>query len=185
MTPSTPITEPDRPRAWFGCLNCYNNARLVGHWFDATDAADVDLAAVHLGSGVAWRRAGCEEILALDLDGEWPIRAEIDTVTAGKWADLCEEIGSTQWPAFCALARSEHMTDPDDVDVQAFTDRCRGEWESFEDYAQDCVENVGEQSAWPEEARRYFDLARYARDLRHGYTVEDAPNGGVFVYSDS
>ena len=26
------------PRAWIGCLACYNNARLVGEWFDAETA---------------------------------------------------------------------------------------------------------------------------------------------------
>ena len=185
MTPSVAITEPDRPRAFFACLACYNSGRLVGHWFDATDSAEVDLAAVHRGSGVAWRRVGCEEILALDLDGVWPIRAEIDTVTAARWAELYEEVGVEQWPAFCAWVRCEGMTDPEDVDVQQFIDRYRGEWGSFEEYAQDVIESTGEQQSWPEEAQRYFDLARYARDLAHGYTVEDSPYGGVYIYSDS
>ncbi|WP_397333683.1 antirestriction protein ArdA [Ornithinimicrobium sp. INDO-MA30-4] len=31
------------PRAWIGCLACYNNARLVGEWFDAETADEVTL----------------------------------------------------------------------------------------------------------------------------------------------
>ncbi|WP_411815824.1 antirestriction protein ArdA [Gordonia sp. SND2] len=185
LRPSVAITEPDRPRAWFGCLSCYNNARLVGHWFDATDAAEVDLAAIHKGSGVAWRRAGCEEILALDLDGRWPISAEIDTVTAARWGELYEEVGAHVWEPFCVWARGESMTDPEDIDVVAFTDRYRGEWESFEDYALDYVESCGMMREWPEEAKSYFDLARYARDLSAGFTVERCSTGGVYVFSDT
>lgn len=185
MTPSVAITEPDRPQIWVGCFRCRNDGLLVGTWFDATDSAEVDLAAVHRGSGVAWRRAGCEEILALDLDGVWPIRAEIDTVTAARWAELYEEVGPTQWSAFCAWVRCEGVTDPEDVDVRSFIDRYRGEWEDFEAYAQDVIESTGEQQSWPHEAKTYFDLARYARDLAHGYTVEPAPYGGIYVFSDS
>ena len=42
------------PRAWIGCLACYNNARLVGEWFDA-ETADKDAQqqrdqALNLGS---------------------------------------------------------------------------------------------------------------------------------------
>lgn len=185
LTPSVPVTMPDAPRAWFGCLNCYNSGRLVGHWFDATDAADVDLAAVHTGSGVAWRRAGCEEILALDLDGEWPIRAEIDAVTAAKWAEVYKEVTPTHWPAFCALSRSEHITDPENVDAQAFIDRYRGEWGSWRDYVENLVDDLSLFDALPEDLRSYVDLDKYGRDLAHGYTVEDAPNGGVYVFEDS
>lgn len=38
------------PRAWIGCLACYNNARLVGEWFDAEAADEVTLADVHGGA---------------------------------------------------------------------------------------------------------------------------------------
>lgn len=29
------------PRAWIGCLACYNEGRLVGDWFDAVTADEV------------------------------------------------------------------------------------------------------------------------------------------------
>ena len=32
---TTRTNTDTRPRAWIGCLACYNNARLVGEWFDA------------------------------------------------------------------------------------------------------------------------------------------------------
>ena len=48
------------PLAWIGCLACYNNARLVGEWFDAETADEVTLADVH--SGAHRVRPGCEEL---------------------------------------------------------------------------------------------------------------------------
>ncbi|MFT3662546.1 MAG: antirestriction protein ArdA [Gordonia sp. (in: high G+C Gram-positive bacteria)] len=56
---TTTVTEP---RAWIGCPACYNGGRLVGHWYGITEADEVDLASVHRGSGVGWKRAGCEEL---------------------------------------------------------------------------------------------------------------------------
>lgn len=186
MKPNVAITEPDRPQIWVGCFRCRNDGLLVGTWFDAVGAADITVADVHRGSGVDWAEEGCEEIWVFDLDGCWPVSAEMDTTTAGRWGHLYEEVGPECWPAFCAWARSEGVTvDAGGVEVSAFVDRYRGEWESFESYAQDYIESVGEQRVWPEEAKTHFDLARYARDLEHGYTVESSGTGGVFVYSDS
>lgn len=52
------------PRAWIGCLACYNNARLVGEWFDAETADEVTLADVHGGAHRA--HSGCEELWVMD-----------------------------------------------------------------------------------------------------------------------
>ncbi|MEJ9079314.1 antirestriction protein ArdA [Gordonia malaquae] len=184
MKPSVAITEPDRPRVWIGSLAAYNGShdgvpRLIGEWYDATDAGSVTVADLHKGTGVPF--TDDDELWVMDLDGDWPVRTEMDLSTAAEWGSLYEEVTPTPWPAFCALARAESVDDPRDVDVQRFIDRYRGEWESFEDYVSDYIENVGEQNSWPEEARQYFDLARYARDLEHGYTVENSPSG-VYVF---
>ena len=40
MTITTPTTDTT-PRAWIGCLACYNEGRLVGDWYDAINAAEV------------------------------------------------------------------------------------------------------------------------------------------------
>ena len=31
------MTTTNTPSIWLGCLNCYNNARLVGAWYDAVE----------------------------------------------------------------------------------------------------------------------------------------------------
>lgn len=58
------VATDTAPRVWVGCLHCYNSGRLVGHWFDATEAEEIDLAAVHKGSGSL--SAACEELSCLD-----------------------------------------------------------------------------------------------------------------------
>lgn len=37
-------------------------------------------------------------------------------------------------------------------------------------------------TGWPEDAQRYFNWDSWTRDLRHDYTVEDAPGDGVYVF---
>lgn len=40
-------TYTDEPRAWVGCLACYNEGNLNGDWYSATDAAHVDIDELH------------------------------------------------------------------------------------------------------------------------------------------
>lgn len=187
MKPSIAITEPDRPRVWIGSLAAYHGShdgvpRLIGEWYDATEAGEVTVADLHKGTGVPYDAD--DELWVMDLDGDWPVRTEMDPSTAAEWGDLYEEITPTLWPAFCAWARAESVDDPRDVDVQRFIERYCGEWESWRDYVENLVEDLSIFDALPADLRTYVDLERYGRDLRHGYTVEDAP-GGVYVFSDS
>ena len=59
-------TTDSTPRAWIGCLACYNNARLVGEWFAAETADEVTLADVHGGAHRV--RPGCEELWVMDRE---------------------------------------------------------------------------------------------------------------------
>ena len=54
------VTEP---RVWIGCLACYNSGQLVGHWYPATEAGDVDLDSIRAN---AW-----DEGLREGLDRGW------------------------------------------------------------------------------------------------------------------
>ena len=131
-------------------------------------------------------------VIAVDLqreciepDGVWPIYAEIDTVTAAKWAEVYEEVGAHLWPAFCVWAKSEGIDDPEEVDVPTFTDRYCGSWTDWDEFVWSHVVDSGMQDGWPEDAVRYWDVERFGRDLRHDYTVEPDGDGGVFVYRDA
>ena len=188
MKPSIAITAPDRPRVWIGSLAAYNGShdgvpRLIGEWYDATDAGSVTVADLHKGTGVPYDPD--DELWVMDLDGVWPVHMEMDPSTAAKWGELYEEVTPTLWPAFCALARAESVDDPRDVDVQRFIERYCGEWESWRDYVDNLVDDLSLFDALPADLRCYIDLDRYGRDLRYDYTVVDTGDGGVFVFQEA
>lgn len=177
-------TTTTEPSVFIGCLGCYNNARLIGHWWPATEAGDVDVKAVHRGSGVNWRREGCEEIWCLDIEG-MPVQREMDPCEASRWGALYEEVGPEMWGALCAWVRSGSYTAEAHTDYPVLGDfeECfAGEWPSFQSYAEDLAEDIGLLRDVPEELLSYVDLARWASDIESDYTVTDAPDGGVFVF---
>lgn len=181
---STTITVSQVPRVWVGCLACYNAGRLVGRWFDCSEAGDADLVAVHRGQYRV--TSDCEELWCLDIDN-LPVDREMGPLEASEWGEVFEQVGEEQWPALCAWVRSgayvAEGTGPI-PSVPAFEERYQGQWDTFREFAEDQVESTGLMQGWPEGAVRYFDWDQWARDLKHDHTVEDAPGGGVYVFRD-
>ncbi|KJR05984.1 antirestriction protein [Gordonia sihwensis] len=184
------MTAPDRPRAWIGSLAAYNGAhdgvpRLIGDWYDATDAADVTVADLHAGTVVPF--TDDDELYVLDLDGEWPVHREMDPTEAQRWGEIYEEVGPNTWPALCAWVRSGAYIAEGDTDfpiLSDFEERYAGEWSTFREYAEQLADDIGLLTDVPESLQRYFDWESWTRDLRFDYSVEDAPDGGVFIFRD-
>ncbi len=190
LRPSVAITEPDRPRCWIGSLAAYNGShdgvpRLIGEWYDATEAGEVTVADLHKGTGVPFDPD--DELWVMDLDGTWPVQVEMGPTTAAKWGEIYDEVGATAWPALCAWVRSGAYIAEGDTDypvLSDFEERFVGEWGSFDEYATELAEDIGLLRDMPEQLQAYFDWASWIRDLRFDYSVEDAPGGGVFVFRD-
>ena len=168
------------PRIWLGCLNCYNNGRLVGAWYDAVDLYnDEDLgtaADVHERGGFP---AGeyCEEIWGLDHEN-MPVRGEMGLSDAREWGELYEELDDDDnWPVFCAW-----VSNGNDPSVSEFTDHYQGQWDDFRTYIQEMEESCGTFRDWPELAVRYFDWDGYAEEMEQGHSILEAPQG-VWIFS--
>lgn len=67
--------------------------------------------------------------------------------------------------------------------VEDFRDAYRGEWDSFEDYAANLVEECGYFGDCSDFLRTYFDYEKFSRDLEFDYCTHDAPGLKVWVYS--
>lgn len=180
-------TVTTKPAVWIGCLGCYNAGRLIGDWHPATEAGDVDVEAVHQGSGINPVAEGCEEIWCFDIEA-MPVTREMDPAEAQRWGELYEEVGPDQWGALCAWVRSGSYTAEGDTDFPVLSDfeeiYC-GEWDSFQSYADELAEDCGLLRDIPEDLVAYVDLTRWARDIEADYTVTDAPNGGVYVFRNT
>jgi len=182
MSAPATVTEP---MAWIGCLACHNAGNLVGQWYPATEAGDVDLDSVHEGSGVHWEREGCEELWCLDIE-HMPVQREMDPLEAAGWGALYEEVGPEMWPAICAWVRSGSYTAEGNSDFPVlgdFEEAYAGQWDSFQAYAENLAEDIGLLAGVPEDLVSYVDLTRWSRDLAYDYMVVDAPDGGsVYVF---
>ena len=175
MTTTTPATDTT-PRAWIGCLACYNDGRLVGDWFDAESADEVTADDIH---GAHSRADSHDELWCFDHENI-PVQGELDPSEAAEWGRVYTEVGPEHWPALCAWVESEGTGDL--PSISDFDERYQGHWESFEDYAVELADNIGLLADVPEEIARYFDWSAWTRDLAFDYSTHDNPEGGVFVF---
>ena len=170
------------PRAWVGCLHCYNEGHLVGEWFDAAAADEVTLADVHEG----FDYAECEELWVMDHENI-PVQGELDPITAAAWGQCLAEVDEHLRPALCAWVESGNYVTEGDTDLPSlpgFEECYQGEWDSFSEYAEQLADDIGLLADVPEEIARYFDWSAWTRDLAMDYSVYGNPEGGVFVFRD-
>jgi antirestriction protein len=176
MDITTP-TSDTTPRAWIGCLACYNEGGLVGRWCDAIDADTVTPEDIHESP------TDHEELWCFDHENI-PVRGEMDPLMAAAWGRFLAEVDDTVRPALIAWVETgDYVEDGDGLpSVGDFEERYCGQWDSFDAYAEDYVESTGLLADVPEEIARYFDYEAFARDLRFDYATCDAPDGGVYVF---
>src|SRR4051812_37984795 len=63
------MATTDTPRAWVGCLGCYNNGDLNGKWADGTETDPVEIGLAVLGPEECSACDGVGEIVLEDGKG--------------------------------------------------------------------------------------------------------------------
>lgn len=146
---------------------------LDGEWTDAADA-------VETFERVYARANGGDVGL---MDSEVPGTDELtrpDVVVA--LAEAATERGDV-WRAYLR-AFSPTFNDAGDVDDAGndCDDRYQGQFDSDTDFAWSYVESVGMLDEWPDAARNYFDVERFARDLMMDHDAERVGDYGAPHY---
>lgn len=182
------------PRAWVGCLACYNDGRLVGEWVDAEDAAvsvaDPDWCLAVHGPAIAAGEpvSDHEEWWVMDHEGLPMIDGECSPLEATRWADWLSEVEEWQRGAVLAwVDLGTYSTDTDGLPILSdFDDAYCGEWDSFREYAEDLAESCGYLPSGDDVRAnpllRYIDWDAWTRDLAYDYNTAPAPAGGVYVF---
>lgn len=175
---TTTITNTT-PRVWIGCLQCYNEGKLVGDWYDAVDADEITTSALH---GRKIQPKTHEELWVMDHEN-LPITGECSPHDAAELAGVMEEVPEGDRAALIAWVLSgDYVEDGDGLpSISDFEERYCGEWVSFREYAEQLGDDIGLLDDVPEEIARYFDWDAWTRDLMFDYTTEDAPTG-VYVF---
>ena len=166
-------------KIYVACLAAYNNGILHGQWIEAS--SDVD----ELQKGVdkvlqSSPAPDAEEYAIHDYDdfpnlGEYPGLERI--------AEVTEMI---EFDEFDVATVKAVIAYADDIDsAQKMLDDNHGVHDSFQEYADELAdEMIAAHIPYCENTRQFFynffDYEKYARDIKHNYTVIDVPDG-VFV----
>ncbi|WP_026930155.1 antirestriction protein ArdA [Glycomyces tenuis] len=156
-------------RAWVGCWACYSEGRLVGDWFDLTEAVPTVEQVHRRGLDPADHSidvAEHEELGAFDLDGDLALFTDTigeSLATAARVTQVIGGIEADHLAPFAAFAASD--TAPVDAAlVEQFKAAYVGAFESVRDFGIDhCMELTGWDSL-PEGVRQslgdYIDWAQ-------------------------
>jgi len=151
----------DTPRAWIGCLGCYNSGRLIGKWIPGIECDDLHSAGLTDSAGKC-NQCGADEFLALDhenflglLDGGEPNPMEC--------YEMAVQLESVQEYERDIL--KAWLSNGMDFDLDEMRECYIGEYSSDEDMAQEYIDSTGLLSDVPDYLSRYFDIQAYARDM--------------------
>lgn len=195
------MSDDNTFRVWIGCLACYNAGNLVGAHWDANEAGEVTSTDVHERGGAKGHADGDtfyvlgdpnphEEIWCFDIENAPKgHRHEMSPMEAQRLADVLEAVDEDKRDAFAAWCANTGADFSED-NVSDFEDHFHGHHESFRDYADEWAEEMlgaakaqlGIDDDHP--LIRHFDFKAYASELESDYFTEDAPDGGVFVFSN-
>ena len=164
------------PRAWIGCLACYNSGNLRGEWVDALEAGEFTTEQLHGGA------TSHEELWVFEHEGLY-LSGECSPTEAQDIAEKLSAVADDMREALGLYADNYHQTVAS-VDIEEFEARFCGEWESFEAFCEHDIEANGLLRGAPELFVKYFDLERYAEDVEHDYTVLSTRSSNVYVFSD-
>ena len=163
------------PRAWVGCLGCYNGGALVGKWLEGEDIGDTVAAGLAtletVGDYTAPRCVRCfsDEFMAFDFEGMLGlVSGECSPSEAAEAAATVEEM---QRAGIDLEAAAAFIADRGEWDASGFEDSYQGEFDTLEDYAQDLAYSCGlidESAAWPHNC---IDWERAAHELSYDYAL--------------
>ena len=159
------------PRAWVGCLSCYNSGSLFGKWIDGTECEDLESAGIAtmetVGEYSAYRCVKCfgDEFSVMDHENFLGlIKGECSTTEAAEAARELENISDDEREILAAWIGNGM-----EFDLETMRDCYAGEFSSDEDFAEDYLESTGILLDIPEYLRYYFDISAYARDLMNDH----------------
>lgn len=181
------------PKAWVGCLSCYNSGHLVGEWVQGTEAGDTVAdatwaLAVHEGIAMDEPISMHEEWWVFDFEGYGKfLTDECSPFEAQRIAELIDQITSTGYDVAAVAAWAEiagtTISEWDAPTRMEFEDAYTGEYQSMTDYAHEWLEETGALAGMPEDLQRYFDYESYAQDLDDELYTAPADDGHIYVFS--
>lgn len=176
-TSSTPTPDEDGPRAWVGCLACYNGGDLRGDWVQG-DTAD---------EFTPCGRPDHEEWWVFDHDGyDGLLTGECSPHEAARLGELHAALVARDVPVslFVQWCDNDGTTPSLDV-LDRWDDAYLGTYADLDEWAWEYLDDAGMLAQLPEWAQTHAGalVSSWARDARIGgdvWTVEGF--GAVHVF---
>ena len=166
----------DTPRAWVGCLGCYNSGALIGKWLEGEligDPVAAGLASLEsVGDYTTPRCVRCfsDEFMVFDHEGFHSlIRGECSLREASEAAETLEELESQGYDLEAVVA---FIGWANYWSAENFRDCYIGEYSTMEEFAEQFALETGaidEAASWPHNC---IDWEHAARELSYDYTLE-------------
>jgi antirestriction protein len=159
--------QDTEPRAWVGCLGCYNSGELNGAWVEGVEAGDISKAVkIKIGEPAIYGencpvciKCGSDEFWVFDHEGfNGLISGECSPSEAQEKAELLASVEEGEREAFTAwlaLGMGE--------DLEAMREAYIGEFSTYTELANYFLESGALEI--PDNIRPYFDYEAYGRDL--------------------
>lgn len=147
-------------RVYVGTYAKYNSGSTKGAWFDLSDFSCKD---DFIDACREWHADEDDpEFMFQDWYDNPPGLISESHISPECWdvLEAYDEFNEDAVNAYCSLFG--------DWDKDKFQDCYHGEFGSWEDMAEQLLEETGELNEIPERLRNYFDYQAYARDIRLG-----------------
>ena len=162
-------------------LAAYNNGKMIGGWLTPSHYQDFEAFEKEIKKVTKF----ADEVAVHDYEnlpssfGEYPDMEEL--------YDFCNLVAhyENEISLQAIIGYADNFGGNLNTDlIEQCKDRYYGCYGSFQEYAEEWADSVGDYDSIPEHLRAYFDLESYARDLSFDFTVVDAPNCNVFVFAN-
>lgn len=174
---TTPETTNTTPAAWIGCLSCYNNGELRGQWIPAAQAAEEMNGDEITYAGQAFattpptcRKCGGDEFDVFDTEHLPHKMTAAEFYKHAETLAALDDAGDLE--RITALAGFLGMETLDEL-ITYDENNYAGQWDTFQDYAEQYADDTTLLGTMPEHLAYYFDYEKYARDLAHSYLYDD------------
>jgi antirestriction protein len=150
-----------------------------GAWIDMDDITEWEQVKEQLANHLKIDAGNIDEILCSDIEGlpRHFYASNCDSFSMTEWADFKEQLEATHLDAEVIEAYLDNMGAYGGVDISDIEDAYYGEYDTFEDFVYQFVEDTCILEGMDDSVRGYFDYEKYGRDLSHDYFES---NGHIF-----
>ncbi len=163
-----------QPQIYIACLASYNSGILHGAWIVPSN--DEEELQKQINAILKTSKQPFAEEWAIHAYDNFPDLGEYPSIE-----NICKvQNAIEQYDYELINAYLQYNNDIDSLD--SIDDSYMGEYDSFQEYAEQFLMDCDEFHMIPDHLQYYFDYEQYARNLQYDYYVVESNNHGVYIF---